>query len=210
MPEADMIIHAGDISTIGTVAEVASFVNWYASLPYKHKIFICGNHDRGFEDIWTKTKMREILAQHPEVTYLQDSEVIIEGIKIYGSPWQPWFHNWAFNGARGEFLKKIWSRIPDDTDILITHGPPYGYGDMVKYTNERVGCEDLLNRILEVKPKLCIFGHVHEGYGMFTIRHDREGNEIPGMQITAINASIMDADYFPVNEPVVIDYEDFL
>ena len=105
--------------------EALSFLEWFMSLDnYKHKIYIAGNHDRLFED--TPNIVRELFEQyHPNIIYLQDSSIEVKGLKIYGSPWQPEFCDWAFNLPRGEKLKAVWDLIPDDTDILVTHGPPH-------------------------------------------------------------------------------------
>jgi Icc-related predicted phosphoesterase len=209
IPECDILIHAGDISDQGALSQVTDFINWFNDQPAKHKIFICGNHDLSFEDPYKKNKIRQVLAQHPDVIYLQDSGTVVEGINIWGSPWTPWFYDWAFNAQRGAGIKRAWDMIPENTDILVIHGPPYGYGDLIYGTHERVGCEDLLNRLLVVKPKLCIFGHIHEGYGMYTLRVP--ATEPVGIenQITCINASVLDQHYVLCNEPIVIQYEDF-
>jgi len=92
--------------------------------------------------------------------------VIIEGVKFYGSPWQPRFFDWAFNLDRGEEIKKKWDLIPMDTDVLITHGPPYGILDLT-HEGEKVGCEELMKAVLRVQPKIHIFGHIHEAYGEY-------------------------------------------
>jgi hypothetical protein len=105
------------------------FCRWFNSLDqYKHKIFIAGNHDWGFQT--HPEDVSDILKWYPNITYLQDSSVEIEGIKIYGSPWQPEFFQWAFNLQRGPEIQEKWDMIPLDTDILITHGPVYGHGDL--------------------------------------------------------------------------------
>jgi Icc-related predicted phosphoesterase len=163
LPEGDMIIHAGDISNVGRIDEINQFTQWFSNLPYKYKIFIAGNHDFGFEKI---RHSNEIGISIPHgVIYLQDEMVEIEGIKIYGSPWQPEFYDWAFNLPRGEKIAEKWNMIPENLDILITHGPPHGILDDT-IQGMRVGCEDLYKRVMEVKPKYHIFGHIHYGYGM--------------------------------------------
>lgn len=185
-----MIIHCGDISSRGKASEVNEFLDWFSELPYTHKIFIAGNHDFIFE------KPNGIVI--PEnVHYLQDSFVIIEGIKIYGSPWQPWFYNWAFNlPLDGILLKEKWNMIPEDTDILVTHGPPFGIGDEVRRGSKSVGCKELLERVNKIKPKIHAFGHIHEAFGEFY----KDG-------ITFINASSLDEDYKYTHWPRIIDYE---
>lgn len=191
LPDADIIIHAGDISNRGSSMDLYDFLNWYADLPYKHKIFIAGNHDFCFE----------VMEDIPEefkafgITYLMDKMVEIEGLKIYGSPWQPEFYNWAFNLKRGDEIAQKWAMIPDDTDILITHGPPFGIlDDTIQGT--RVGCEDLYIRVLQIKPKLHVFGHIHFGYGMV----ERDG-------IVFVNASNLNEDYFYNNAPILVEIE---
>jgi hypothetical protein len=125
--------------------------------------------------------------------YLQDEAVEIEGLRIWGSPWQPEFLDWAFNLPRGAALREKWDRIPSGTDVLITHGPPQGVLDRVD-EGRREGCADLLNAVARVRPRLHLFGHIHEGYGCL----ERDGT-------TFVNASICDRAYRPVNPPVVVD-----
>ena len=189
VPDGDILIHAGDITSKGDLRDVRRFNNFLGDLPHKHKIVIAGNHDFCFE--------REPQAAQKELTnciYLQDSEVVIEGIKFYGSPWQPWFFDWAFNLQRGEEIRRKWELIPSDTDVLITHGPPLNHGDKVS-SGSAVGCEDLLNKIMEVKPRYHIFGHIHEDYGI-------SKNE----NTTFINASTCTLSYKPENPPIVFEY----
>jgi predicted phosphodiesterase len=117
----DVLVHAGDCTSMGKSHEITNFLNWLSMTDFKHKIFIAGNHDFGFEmhtDIAEEFKEKGII-------YLFDSEVIIDGVKFYGSPWQPEFYDWAFNLPRGEKLAEKWAKIPGNTDILITHGPAH-------------------------------------------------------------------------------------
>ena len=192
MSGGDMIIHAGDISNRGLISEIKDFMDWFGQLPYKHKIFIAGNHDFGFEDI---RHSNEPGIKIPEgITYLEDDSVTIDGIKIYGSPWQPWFHDWAFNLKRGEEIAEKWKMIPDDVDILITHGPPHGILDKTERL-VNAGCEDLHKRVFDVNPKIHVFGHIHEGYGM------REIDDV-----IFINASALDAHYLYSNKPIDLEF----
>ena len=128
-------------------------------------------------------------------TYLEDeSETVLGGYKIYGSPWQPEFYNWAFNLSRGEECSKMWDKIPLDTDILLTHGPPVGHGDKCR-SGHNAGCVDLLARVVDhVKPIFHIFGHIHEGYGATT-----------NGTTTFVNASTCTLSYKPDNPPLVFD-----
>lgn len=190
VPAGDMIVHAGDLSGSGTASQLEDFFSWFRRLPHQHKVLIAGNHDWLFE--LNNDRARE-LAQG--VVYLQDESVTIEGLKIYGTPWQPWFMDWAFNLQRGTALKAKWDLIPSDTDILITHGPPHGIGDKTD-AGELAGCEDLLSAVLRIRPKIHVYGHIHEGYGVY--RRD----DTPTV---FVNASVCDAAYYPINAPVVLD-----
>lgn len=126
--------------------------------------------------------------------YLEDKMVEIYGLKIYGSPWQPEFCNWAFNVPRGVQCLNKWDLIPDAVDVLITHTPPVGHGDLC-CSGVRAGCVELLTTVQKrVKPKYHIFGHIHEGYGVTS-----DG------KIIFINASTCDISYIPNNHPVVFD-----
>lgn len=192
VPDGDILIHAGDATFRGTEKEIFDFSGWYSSLPHHYKIFVAGNHDIMFET--NNIKARSLL--HPSIIYLQDSGVILNGIKFWGSPWQPEFFDWAFNLPRGEPLKHKWSLIPDDTNVLITHGPPYSILDRTP-SGELVGCKELVGAIKRVEPAFHVFGHIHNGYGIEEHSHT-----------TFINASICDEDYLPVNKPIVIEMPD--
>jgi Icc-related predicted phosphoesterase len=125
--------------------------------------------------------------------YLLDEELELEGLKFYGSPYQPEFCNWAFNLPRGPQLARKWAKIPDDTDVLITHGPPGGILDRVA-GGELVGCNDLRKRVKEINPKLHVFGHIHEAYGW----HWED-------KTIFVNAANCDLGYNPINKPVVVE-----
>lgn len=194
LPEADVIAHGGDCTNIGYLNELRDFLEWFSSLhQYTYKVFIAGNHDWCFQR--NPKECAEILAEYPQVTYLQDQTIEIEGIKIYGSPHQPWFHNWAFNLQRGKEIREKWDLIPKDTEFLITHGPPYGIGDFVPYRGgEFVGCKDLEEVILTLPNlKAHLFGHIHCGYG-----HVIKNN------IQYVNASVCNEAYNPVQKPILI------
>lgn len=166
VPDGDIFIHAGDILSDGmNPRTVVDFNNWLGELPHKHKFVIAGNHDFLFE------KLQEARSLITNATYLQDESASVEGLKIYGSPWQPEFFNWAFNLQRGSEIKKKWDFIPEGTDILITHGPPWGYLDEIpKWGNNyryqgHVGCEELLAKVIQIKPIVHVFGHIHNAAG---------------------------------------------
>jgi len=157
----DILIHAGDISYRGTIKEVMPFLEWFEAQKYTHKILVAGNHDWLFEQ--TPEVCREE-CERRGIILLNDSGTEVEGIKIWGSPVQPEFCAWAFNRERGEKIKRHWDLIPNDTELLITHGPPMNILDKT-FHNEYVGCQDLWYKILETQVKLHVFGHIHEGRG---------------------------------------------
>ncbi|HEV3386654.1 MAG TPA: metallophosphatase domain-containing protein [Gemmata sp.] len=159
VPDGDILVHGGDITRRGSLEDVESFNAWLGTLPHKHKVMICGNHDFCFQD-----RAAEARARITNAIYLEDSGCEIEGLTFYGSPWQPWFGGWAFNLERGSALAEVWAKIPIGVDVLITHGPPEGILDRT-IRGEAVGCRDLLARVYEVKPRLHVFGHIHEARG---------------------------------------------
>lgn len=188
VPPGDLLIHAGDLTSHGSLREIGRADRALAALPHRHKVIIAGNHDWGF--------VREPAAARALIKsaiYLEDEAAVIEGLRLYGSPWQPWFFDWAFNYPRGASLKPVWDRIPESTDLLITHGPPQGHGDQTA-RGESVGCPDLTAAIRRLRPRLHVFGHIHEGYGV-----TQEG------ATTCINASSCTLSYQPINAPIVID-----
>lgn len=213
VPDGDILLHAGDFSSIGQKQEVADFVRWLRSLPHRIKIVIAGNHDliyhtSFYEKNWARFHPRkenaeqvksmlnsdELRATHG-VVYLEDSSFTdhLTGWKFYGSPWQPWFGGWAFNLKGRDELKSKWSAISPNTDILLTHGPPSGILDANEH-EKSCGCKELLSQVPQIRPKLHVFGHIHESYGQGT----RDG-------IIYVNASTCTLDYEPINPPIVID-----
>ena len=190
VPAGDVLVHSGDLTKRGDLEDVESFDAFLATLPHKHKIVSAGNHDFCFED--HRAEKARAALRHG--TYLQDTGVEVGGLYFWGSPWQPWFFDWAFNLRRGAEIRARWDLIPKHTDILITHGPPLGHGDRVASNGDAVGCADLLDRIREIKPRVHCFGHIHEAYGQ---THE-DGT-------TFINASTCNLGYRPVNPPVVLD-----
>ncbi len=161
--DIDMVIFSGDCSNPRdpylNEPEVKDFANWFASLNIKHKILIAGNHDSSIERKLINKEYFEKL----NIIYLEDSGVEIEGIKIYGSPYTPSFNNWSFMKARHK-LFSTWDAIPEDTDILVVHGPPKGILDISEnrdHSIEYCGCSALKKRVLRLNLKLCCFGHIH-------------------------------------------------
>ena len=198
LPGGDILIHAGDIMNSGyNKNDIFDFLYWYNSIPdYTTKIFIAGNHDRMFEN--HPEDVKQWLSEFPNITYLQDQAITVDGIKIYGSPWQPEFFSWAFNLPRkGPGLMSKWEAIPDDTDILITHGPAYGFVDTVAgRPYENLGCELLAERIQTFRPKIHVCGHIHSGYGIETIDN-----------IHYINASVLDERYEYTQKPWNVEWD---
>lgn len=191
IPDADVIIHAGDISNYGEEHQVVDFLKWFSALPHQYKIFIAGNHDFFFERE-TSTYIQKIIPDN--IIYLNDNGCVINDIHFWGSPITPEFYNWAFNRQRGKEIAKHWKLIPQNTDILITHGPPLGKLDTT--TNlQKTGCEDLLKTVQKNIPKYHIFGHIHEAYGMICDEHT-----------TFINASILDERYQIKNLPFLFEF----
>jgi Icc-related predicted phosphoesterase len=190
IPAGDILIHAGDLTRHGEMGEVKEFNDFLGGLPHPVKIVIAGNHDFCFES--DPERCRNNLTN---AIYLQDQAVTVEGVRFYGSPWQPWFFDWAFNLQRGPEIRAKWDLIPEDTDVLITHGPPFGHGDRT-LRGEQVGCQDLLEVVEQIQPKFHIFGHIHEGYGLTRNEHT-----------TFINASICGVSYRPKNTPTLYTYQ---
>lgn len=200
LPGGDLLIHSGDLTSRGYIGEIESFMKWYDKIDnYDTKVFIAGNHDFGFQE--DNQKLRGLLTGYKTIDYLED-ELMMVGedydnmIKIWGSPWQPEFHHWAFNLPRGEKIKEKWDMIPLNTDILITHGPPMGKLDYVPYNNANVGCEELLLKVQEIKPKIHCFGHIHSGR-----------NAVFSDGTLYINAAILNDRYEFRNKPITIDFD---
>ena len=218
LPGGDLLIHAGDMSSMGYKREIEDFCKWFDGINnYDHKVFIAGNHDWGFinqiqlsltGEAEVPDETQQILNSYKTFDYLFDSEVLLSAtekdgtekyrVNVYGSPWQPEFYNWAFNlPRRGENLKSVWERIPETTDILVTHGPAYGFVDTVYYRPaEHLGCELLTERIGIIKPKIHVCGHIHTGYGHFF-----DGTT------HYINAAVLDERYMYTQEPLTADWD---
>lgn len=160
----DMVLFSGDCSNpkdlLQNSFEVLDFLKWFGQLPIKHKIFVAGNHDVSIE---RGIIFKNDFTDHG-IIHLWDEEIVIEGFKIYGSPYTPSFGNgWAFNKDRAK-ISRVWENIPDDTDVLVTHGPPKGILDLsYDRDNKLEFCGDsaLGKRIKAIQPKLVCFGHIH-------------------------------------------------
>ena len=202
VPDGDMLIHAGDFSIFGNEGEARAFATWFRNQPHKHKIVIPGNHDKFA--VYSYSLLKEFLG--PDVHYLDNQGIDIEGYIIWGSPWTPTFgQGWAFNADPGAEIQRHWSRIPDDVNILITHGPAYGILDWTyswhePHQKEHVGCYDLLMRLRELKAlQMHVFGHIHEPHGVVPSFND-------GVAVNAASTTIhRDRGYVFRNHPIVID-----
>lgn len=196
IPDGDVLVHCGDVSNVGRHDQILNFITWFGSHPHKHKVFIAGNHDFGLQV--KHAQVEEALANLPEgMHYLEDSGVEIEGVKFWGMPWTPRFYNWAFmTWTRDEAIEKA-ALIADDTEVLITHGPPFGVLDVVTYGGYSVGCPELAMRtgVLKKTVKVHAFGHIHETYG----------TEVDGTGILHVNASTCTLQYSPSNVPIVVE-----
>lgn len=194
LPAGDVLIHAGDFTHTGSLDEVDEFGQWFAAQPHEFKVLIAGNHDASLQ--LGSAHAQQLL--HAEIIYLEDRAVTIEGVKFYGSPWTPTFNLFFFMANHAE-IKDHWAKIPDDTDVLITHGPPSGFLD-VTMEGRHEGCPRLRKEVLErVRPELHVFGHIHEAYGVEQASAFRERT-----QTVFVNASMLNRDYELTNAPVVV------
>lgn len=201
LPPGDVLIHAGDMCMYGNMEELETFARWMGSIrdDYKKIIVVAGNHDF-------------VLQEHPVdgaallnsygITYLKDQEVRYGGLKFYGSPWTPTFYKWAFMKDRGPEIRAMWDKIPLDTNVLITHGPPYGILDKTMLWGDMAGCEDLRTVVDQLPElKLHVFGHIHEGYGVKYAHGDVYAQRNPFF----VNASVNNEAYSPINKPIVVE-----
>jgi Icc-related predicted phosphoesterase len=183
LPAADILIHSGDVSMAGKPEEVMDFIEWFGGQDYKYKIFIAGNHDFCL-DGKALARIQKFLPEN--CFYLYASGVEIEGIRFWGIPYF----------MSDEFIPKKYfaalDSIPSDTDVLITHRPPYEILDFSG--NIHYGCIDLLQKILEIKPEYHLFGHIHDNYGIEKSKHT-----------TFVNAALLDECYTLKNEPVLLE-----
>lgn len=194
IPDGDVLVHAGDLTQRGTVAEVARASRWLASLPHPHKVVVAGNHDFLFQE--DPARARALVEDVPGLVYLEDEETTVAGLRIYGTPWQPWFYDWAFNLPRaGDELARVWARVPSGIDILLSHSPALGILDQTT-AGDAAGCERLAAELPRIAARVHVFGHIHEAYGDVIVGGTRH-----------VNASICDVRYHPVQAPVVIDLD---
>ena len=181
IPEGDVLLHAGDLSKSGTFEEIQLQLDWLNRQPHKYKIAIAGNHDllldtafvdRFPERVLEKPGVCQSDLRWGDVIYLMDRSVILEfpdrnrSLKVYGSPWTMQYgKNWAFQYSP---MLDVWSgKIPEDTNILLTHGPPKGHLDLNGH-----GSHHLMKELWRVKPQMVVFGHVHAGWGQELLQYD--------------------------------------
>lgn len=186
----DLLIIAGDLTSDNSQKAWCEFFRWVYAQRYKKIVMIAGNHD--------ETLTRASIIEGGRLTYLEDSGYEFEGLKIWGSPWSLWFYGInpyckAFTGSESD-LRKKYALIPDDIDVLITHGPPYGILDKTKEGNH-VGSTQLVDALLRIQPRLNIFGHIHEAYGQWGYPDETQ----------FINASHVNRAYEPVNLPIDLE-----
>lgn len=186
----DIVVCAGDMGTFKDpnlcYPDLDRGLKWLDSLEIEHKIYVPGNHDTAME-----LDLIEY-GDYSNIIFLLHGDTTIEDIKFFGSPYTPAFYDWAYNSTK-EVLKELWKDIPLDTDILITHGPPKGILDRCQ-DGYRAGCSHLLERVKEIKPKLHVFGHIHEDGGK-TEHHNG---------IDFYNASVVNLSYQHSNNGHVI------
>ncbi|VDK79440.1 unnamed protein product [Litomosoides sigmodontis] len=217
VPLGDILIVAGDFTLCGRPDEIELFSKYLKQLPHTLKVVIAGNHEYTFDDRFMKAngskfgekklavkqtlsneftlqEMKNAKAKLENVIYLEDSSTEIFGIRIYGTPWIPQYDDMAFNLPRGQAILDKWNDIPVGVDVLITHTPPLGHGDMLP-TGLRVGCVELLNSVVKrIRPKYHVFGHIHSGYGCTTDGYTK-----------FVNCSLVDDRFQLANNPIIFD-----
>ncbi|KAK0395307.1 hypothetical protein QR680_001218 [Steinernema hermaphroditum] len=218
IPLGDVLLIAGDFTSCGLPKEVKAFNENLGHLKHPFKIVIGGNHECTFDDAFLKSsgkdsgEAKELALKHALLAalnsskvsspktlltngiYLQDSMIELFGLRIYGTPWQPRMDNWAFNLERGQPLLDKWNQIPVGVDVLLTHTPPLGHGDLL-LTGMRAGCVELLNSVTKrIRPKYHVFGHIHEGYGCTSDGYTK-----------FINCCLTNHRLEVVNSPVIFD-----
>jgi Icc-related predicted phosphoesterase len=190
LPKGDLLIHAGDFMRTGTsLEEIADFNDWLGEQPHPHKIVVAGNHDLLFEK--TPDKAREHLSN---AVYLENDGIVLGGVTFWGSPMTPVLPSGAFHVERGVASRRYWDHIPLGTDVVVTHGPPFGTLDKNDILGSRFGCKDLIQAVLRVKPKLHVFGHVHGGYGQ----------EVGPNGTCMVNCAVLDQEYVLTNAPILV------
>ena len=200
LPIGDVLVHCGDWSGRGSLVDLQIFCNQIKiyKQQFKHVLCVPGNHDWNAYDHGPLTKLS---IEEAGGVYLHDAEIIIDGVKFYGSGWQPAFCDWAFNLPRGQALQDKWDMIPDDVEVLLTHSPPHGILDKLdehgSVPGEHVGCWNLKNTIVSRLKKLKVnsFGHIHCNGGRIDIQNG----------VTYVNAAVLNEEYKQKQLPIVVE-----
>ena len=183
----DLVMHSGDATNyrdpFKNEKEMWEFLEWYGSLDIPNKVFVCGNHDSSVEAGLIKKSNIESFG----ITYLFNDDVTINGYEIWGSPHTPTFNDWSFMKSRAK-IHKVWDTIPEDTDIILTHGPPLGMLDITNRRDnlqEQCGDSALLGAIKRIEPAIVAFGHIHNTKRVY----NAGTKQIAGMRTIFSNAS---------------------
>jgi Icc-related predicted phosphoesterase len=175
VPDGDILIHAGDFTMFSESMEaVADFNDWLGDLPHRFKAIVPGNHEFFLE---ADPSERTLLSN---ATVLINEGIEIEGLRLWGSPATPMYGG-AFGLSSAQDRKRLYARIPQNIDVLISHGPPYGILDTAPISGLHQGCHELLEAVMDIRPKLHVFGHIHGAHGVFRTEHT-----------TFVNASRLD------------------
>jgi Icc-related predicted phosphoesterase len=195
VPRCDLLLIAGDVSFAfkGDLRSKQAFLagpfsRWLERAPAEEIVLVAGNHDQSIEAWGVPDGLR--------CHYLEDDGVELFGLKVWGTPWQPWFHDWAFNAPLREgeeFLASKFEAIPDDTDVIVGHGPPYGFGDLTG-AGQRVGSTAMTATLKRVQPRLMVCGHIHPAYGRYSLG-----------QTEIVNAAIVDEAYKLLHSAVELE-----
>lgn len=202
VPDCDILVHCGDNTNYGEPWEFQKFITWFGNQKPKHKIFINGNHE---VMVWKQGQAKDMVRRHnamymTNLHYLEEEAVEVEGLKFWGTPYTPEFFDWAYMYNREDGARRYMG-VPNDVDVLITHGPPAGVLDNVqpfgRYDRVHAGCDYLMEKVKEIKPKVHAFGHIHHTYGWKKFKAP--------FQTLFVNAATCNARYIPVNPPIVVD-----
>lgn len=196
LPQADILVVAGDFCGQGTVNEVSNFNQWldFARHDYEEILVVPGNHD------WAIQRERACLPHFVRV--LVDQEFVYKNVKFYGTPWCTEFGHWAYQLPPKQLQEK-YDLIPHDTDVLISHMPAYGTLDLVERPGgfNHVGSKELADKIKSLPNlKAHIFGHLHLCGGQVGMSQNHP-------RALAVNAAVVDEHYQLVNPPMVISIE---
>lgn len=189
IPKGDVLVHAGDISEGGTKREIIDFLDWFSTQPHEHKIFIAGNHDFYLEKL-DREDLKKLIPEN--LQYLENSGVTIQGVKFWGISHTQNNGQWAFNLDNCLKTSNPWNEIPSNTNVLITHSPPYKINDLLK-NGEHIGNASLYTALNKININFHIFGHVHDAYGITQLNNTQ-----------FINASSIDNKHQHFNEPLSI------